>query len=177
MRRVAKEDWQFGITLFFALAVFFGIDWDVIRRRVTVPPTELRQWVTLALAVIALVMGWRGWRRTKTQRRLAPATERIYGHTYRNEMVEIDGKVFDHCRFEDVTLWYRGTGTVDFIEASMKGKTLLSTNLPAIGVFERVRAALSLGGKGFQAFTVDAHGNSTPLGAALIEKPKDGGAS
>jgi len=76
-----------------------------------------------------------------------------------------------------VTLWYRGTGRVQFTEVTVKKgtKTLLKTDMAAIREFEEIRAALSTGGKEFQAHTVDDHGNATPLGPTLIPKPKPEG--
>ena len=49
--------------------------------------------------------------------------ETIRHHTYVNESVEIDGKEFDQCSFENATLVYRGTGIFKFNKVIFKGAT------------------------------------------------------
>src|SRR5690349_10615517 len=45
----------------------------------------------------------------------------ISRHTYTNETVELDGKIFDHCDFTNVTLNYRGIGPTSFIDSQFHG--------------------------------------------------------
>jgi hypothetical protein len=52
----------------------------------------------------------------------------INRRTYYNETVEIDGKIFDHCKFSNVTLVYHGLGGTTFLEAQFDGITLLRTD-------------------------------------------------
>lgn len=54
--------------------------------------------------------------------------ETISRKTFSNEAVEIDGKIFDHVDFINVTLNYRGIGPVSFIESKFHGTFVLQTD-------------------------------------------------
>lgn len=52
--------------------------------------------------------------------------ETIRHHTFSNESVEVDGKEFDQCSFENVTFTYRGTGTFKFNKVTFKGEKIVT---------------------------------------------------
>jgi len=54
--------------------------------------------------------------------------ETIRSRSYRNEAVEIDGKMFDRCTFVNITFVYRGLGPTTFIGATFSGTTILQTD-------------------------------------------------
>ena len=61
--------------------------------------------------------------------------EPIVGKTFTNEKVEIDNKIFDNCRFENVTLLYRGRGPYVFIKGQVKGTIAIETDSKPASVF------------------------------------------
>jgi len=46
----------------------------------------------------------------------------VRGKFYKNEVIEIDGKMFDHCDFENVTFKYNGTALYGFNESVTHGR-------------------------------------------------------
>jgi hypothetical protein len=54
--------------------------------------------------------------------------ETISRHTYFNESVEVDGKIFDRCSFTNVTFTYHGTATFSFNGASFAGNIIAQTD-------------------------------------------------
>lgn len=61
--------------------------------------------------------------------------ETIIRKTYVNEAVEIDGKIFDHCRFVNVTFIYHGLAEVTFIQPSYGGVIQAQTDNMAAKAF------------------------------------------
>jgi hypothetical protein len=60
-------------------------------------------------------------------------TQLVYGKTFSGVTVELDGKRFDHCKFDSVRFVYEGTGPVeivnsDFATGEGKQMTLHSDN-------------------------------------------------
>jgi hypothetical protein len=69
------------------------------------------------------------------QKQQSPATTRVAGHSYLNETVDLDGKIFDHCTFTNATLVYRGTGSgVTFLESKFLGTLIFRADHPAAQV-------------------------------------------
>jgi len=64
--------------------------------------------------------------------------ETISRRTFTNETVEVDGKLFDHCHFVNVTLIYHGLAPVTFIESAFQGNTLFGTDNHAAKSFARL---------------------------------------
>lgn len=90
-------------------------------------PSVWRQRFLLAMVVGGLVMTSIGWYRSEHKSCLKWATTQadeqlVYGKHFFNETVELDGKKFDHCTFEDVTFLYHATAPVDFVESSFTHK-------------------------------------------------------
>ena len=98
----------------------------------------------------------------------ADQEEKVYGHSYRNEVVELDGKRFDHCKFDNVTFSYHATAPVDFVECdftTVSGtKYFLSTDNDAAKAFSKLQYFLShLPGRGGSyEGEVDPNGNIIP---------------
>jgi hypothetical protein len=173
--RLTKEDWYFAIPTVLAVAAFFGLDWRAVREHV--PPSDLRQVLTAVLAIASIVLSWRGWRIAKRKGVLRPATETIYGRTYHNESVEIDDKMFDHCRFENVTLIFRGTGIPAFNKVTVDGNIVLKSDHVAVRVFHEISGMISRfsGTKKFQSLVIDEHGNVTPIGPLVVKDDRPPG--
>ena len=76
---------------------------------------------------------------------MRPASEQIYKRTYRNEVVDIDGKTFSECTFENATLRFNGTGYADFINMHPLGTNQITTTCPQAtffnGLVENLRIA------------------------------------
>lgn len=91
---------------------------------------------------------WRWWafysaKTTEfTERKLSHIQETIDQRTYTNESVEIDGRLFNKCRFNNATLIYRGIGQVTIIESRFSGTTFVRSNDPAIIVFDKLKEGL-----------------------------------
>jgi hypothetical protein len=94
--------------------------------------------------------------------------EVIYGKTFRNETIEIDGKKFDHCRFENVTLIYHALAPADFVEATWSGNVYINTDNDAAKGFimltEQMRQTMAhLPNMKFGVASLDKNGNIVPL--------------
>src|SRR5439155_26021747 len=91
----------------------------------------------------------------------------VYGHLYLNEKVEIDGKIFDHCRFSNVTLVSHGLGPVEFKESHFNGDLGLLTDNMANKAFillvTVLQRQLAQSGKQLRLMGMDEHGNLVPL--------------
>ncbi len=76
-----------------------------------------RQLVGIAICaglVVSLVSVYFSY--TKDCAKLPPPInlENIYGRAYKNEEVQLDGKKFDHCTFENVTFVFEGKALYSF---------------------------------------------------------------
>ncbi len=60
------------------------------------------------------------------------AMEPINNRTYINETVELDGKVFQNCRFVNVTLMYHGLGPTGILGCNLEGTTMIETDNAAL---------------------------------------------
>jgi hypothetical protein len=74
---------------------------------------------------------------------LALPKERIYRQTFTNTTVEVDGKAFDYCNFENVTLLYRGLAPFSLTESTFSGsKVRLATSNKAVQNFAKAQDLL-----------------------------------
>lgn len=95
----------------------------------------------------------------------------IYAHSYLNEAIEIDGKKFDRCSFENVKLIFHGTQPTNFrqcrfIPVSTDSPTVrLMTDNVAIKNYMIVLAYARhfVTGK-VESVGIDEHGNAVPFG-------------
>jgi hypothetical protein len=60
------------------------------------------------------------------------ATVTITGRSYANEIVDIDGKIFDRCTFTNATLLYHGTGSATFIDPKLVGSLMFESDSQAV---------------------------------------------
>jgi hypothetical protein len=91
----------------------------------------------------------------------------VYGKSYRNESVQIDGKKFDHCNFENVTFIYAGVAPTDLVECHFTGTTYLKTSSDALKGYmvlqEQLRKMAAVQTGSFFVAGVDANGNMVPI--------------
>jgi hypothetical protein len=101
-------------------------------------------WPAIPLALLTgIAMTW--WWMYPGQNNIQWNEERrqtIVRKNYANEIVKIDGRVFDHCKFINVTLLYEGEGPVTFIESQFSGSTVLQTPHPAINTYVQIQTWL-----------------------------------
>lgn len=72
----------------------------------------------------------------------SPPRTTISDRAYTNETVEVDGRTFNRCVFNNVTLLHHGTGGWTFIEARFVGNIMLKTDDPATKSFMELGALL-----------------------------------
>jgi len=98
--------------------------------------------------------------------------ETVYGHTYRNETVDIDGKNFDHCKFDNVTLRYHGAAPMKFASSDFTGKLFLVTDNDAAAAYAQLTETFRRSGVTFGSpSTMDSNGNITPIFPANQSAP------
>src|ERR1035437_6290532 len=143
---MGKDDWYFAISTVLALLALFGVDWRSLKAKI---PTSLwgRNGLFLALILGSLAMSVVGWyqstHRNYLRWHMTPAEEQVfYGQSYRNEKVEMDGKKFDHCKFENVTLMYHSIEPAELLECQISGCTYLRTDNDAAMGFVKIEEAL-----------------------------------
>jgi len=101
----------------------------------------------MVLALVAsLVMSGVGWYRSQhpdVDSWHSSTTQTVYAKSFLNETVELDGKVFDHCHFENVKLLYHGLGPVSFNQSDFKGQVWVGSDNLAIRNFATMNAELT----------------------------------
>lgn len=111
------------------------------------PSWSWQVWVVIVLAFLLVVVFEHAFR--AAQRRAAESEakpswietnlEPVNRRTFTNEVVEIDGKRFEKCRFQNTTLMYRGKGGADFIEcAFVDGQTRMATDFKPAAFFSQL---------------------------------------
>ncbi len=69
----------------------------------------------------------------------------VRNHTFRNETVELDGKRFENCAFENATILFHGRAPTEMIDPTFTGSLQITTDDPAIknfmGLSELLRSA------------------------------------
>lgn len=135
-----RDDIYFAIATVLALLAFFGIDWRRLRGIVTAPQSNWKTWALLVSVVGSLLLSAIGWYRQQQYQCVDPADldaskldikslERIEKKHYSNESVEVDGKYFEDCTFENVTFIFHGKRSAAFYHNSIfAGVKLLSDN-------------------------------------------------
>lgn len=142
-----RDDWYFIIATVLAIPALLGTDWKLVRGRLTVPtnPSRRRELLMLLAIVGSLTISSFGWYKAEhphVDTWQSPTQQTIYAKSYINETVEIDGKTFDRCTFENVKLLYHGLGPVSFIQGTFKGQIWLGSDNLAIQNFGIANAAL-----------------------------------
>jgi hypothetical protein len=87
----------------------------------------------------------------------------VYGQHFHNEEVVLDGKKFDHCTFENVTLIYHGTAPAELIDIQTAGSIMMRTDNDAIKTFVNIDTGMRefSGANTFGEGEIDENGNLT----------------
>jgi hypothetical protein len=128
-----KDDFYFAVGTLLAVLAFFGLDWKFVKGRFWMPHLTRRETLFFFLLLASVILSGVGWYKSSHRDllhwRMQPADEElVYGKHFRNESVELDGKRFDHCTFENVTMIYHGLAPMDFVETSFKGNVFIKTD-------------------------------------------------
>lgn len=111
-----------------------------------VAPSKARWMLVLALSICALIFSCIGLYRTlyygDYKRWQSPKQETVYAKSFVNETVELDGKIFDHCHFENVKLIFHGHAPVTFNQSDFKGELYFGSDNIAINQFMITSSAL-----------------------------------
>lgn len=104
-------------------------------------------------------------KKVEVRKTLPLPAEVISGRNYLNETVDIDGRVFDHCTFTNVTFFYHGTGYADFKEVKFFGDILLKTDdRPAMAYMQLATDLKKYPGiKVGHVYGIDTKGGMTPI--------------
>jgi hypothetical protein len=89
--------------------------------------------------------------------------EVVSGKTFIGQMVEIDGKRFEYCTFERVTLMYHGTAAYEFVNASWKDSIFLRTDNVAIENYWTLQRSLAAISSQVKSYQLDKEGNPHPV--------------
>lgn len=99
----------------------------------------------------------------------------VEGKTFRGEAVDVDGKKFDHCTFQNVKLRYHGKSAAAFVQCTFSpepGTLYLESDDPAIQNYQAIENMLkALPNTGeWNTYSSDSNGNATKIG---IESRKE----
>lgn len=125
--------------------------------------------VFLALCGGSAITGWTMAPDKRAYRALwdAHPQERVYRQTFTNTTVEVDGKSFEHCRFVNVRLMFRGLRPFMIVESIFDGSVQLATSNKAIANFMTAQDKLRAYGRatGIRIFSgeEDEKGNFHPI--------------
>lgn len=94
-----------------------------------------------------------------------PKWEVVQGHNFVNTSIEIDGKAFRQCRFENVTFIFHGKAPVEFTSDNQftGNKLRFDTDDPAVMAFMQLRMIVEkIPGASIVTGALDAKGNVMP---------------
>jgi hypothetical protein len=80
--------------------------------------------------------------------------ETINRRSYFSEMVEVDGKTFDHCEFTNVKFLYHGIANITFLDPIFTGNIYLQTDNQAAKGFVILESYFRTQVKGIDTFVV-----------------------
>lgn len=66
----------------------------------------------------------------------------VRNHKFRNETVELDGKRFEDCEFENSTIMFHGHAPTEMIDAAFSGSLQIASDDPAINNFITISEVL-----------------------------------
>lgn len=144
---MGKDDVYFVIGTLLGILALLGMDWKLVWGRLSkqVRRSRKREVLLLTAVIGSLALSSIGWYRAehpKVDVWKFPTQETIYAKSYINETVELDGKVFDHCHFENVKLLYHGLGPVSIVQSDFKGQVWVGSDNIAIQNFGIANAEL-----------------------------------
>src|SRR5581483_1813597 len=97
---MAKDDWYFLIGIIIGIIGLLGIDWNLVRGRVSTS-SHNRQRILLFSIVGSVIMCAVGWYHSSNLTYSSDMTKlkSITGHTYINQVVPLDGFDYKNCTF------------------------------------------------------------------------------
>jgi hypothetical protein len=104
----------------------------------------------------------------------SPRWEVVQGHNFVNTSIEIDGKAFRHCRFENVTFMFHGKAPVEFTSDNLftGDKARFDTDDPAVMAFMQLRMIVEkIPGATIVTGALDKKGNVMPDNFKIIVPP------
>ncbi|MGA3100284.1 MAG: hypothetical protein ABSD61_00345 [Terracidiphilus sp.] len=137
-----REDWEFALgaaSFVLALFAFFGLDWKVVSGEVKMPHLNIRNTVGVILILCGLAfsgLGWYQYRHSSTGFDANSQLEVITDKVFINQAVELDGKDFRNCEFQNVTLMFHGRSHFSLEYNKFAGVFLTSDNPSVIGAWE-----------------------------------------
>jgi hypothetical protein len=127
---MTKDDWYFLIGAIFALLAFFGVDWEFLQGRIPMSD-KTRRVLTFVLILASLAMSGLGWYAHINEQSIAVNQWRHYRKEdvikqfFSNQEVEIDGKNFENCTFNNVTFVFRATAPFTLANNNINGTAVL----------------------------------------------------
>jgi hypothetical protein len=150
------------------LLAIVGFSWGAFNLTVLLIPRDWRIprislpgaicFMATATAMLWWLSASLGWTRQDLTKFPDKKPERISGKTYTGGVVEIDGRIFEHCIFKDVTMMYHGTGSWSLIEPTFQGSVYLKTDNKAIHDFTTMREYVNGFASGLNAYDIDDTG-------------------
>jgi len=164
-----KSDYEFLVGLLLAVFAFFGLDWKRVKGQFP-RPTMTRKDIFFSIVIAgSLILSSVGWYQSHqphiTKFRDQKPKEVVYGRHFENEVVEMDGKLFDHCSFKNVTFYYHGLDLTGFNSPVFSGETSLRSDNQAVNEFAALAEwfrSNSVPGS-VVGGSIDEHGNFIPL--------------
>jgi hypothetical protein len=150
---MGKEDWYFVVGTLLGIAGLLGVPWREVFGKAKAAMHSPKREIFMVLALLgSLVMSSIGWYRAS---HLQPdltkfpekKLERISGRTFVGGVVELDGKLFENCTFNGVTLMYHGAATYSLVQPKWAGSIFIKTDNKAIHDFEFLRVYMRNMGK------------------------------
>ena|SRR5437773_2368247 len=128
-----------------------------------------RWWLVFVIAVLALVASSANIYLSSNHDPLKfsrTTKEKIYGKTFRNEKVLLDGKSFEKVIFENVTYVVNGTAPFDLVNCTFSGSIQISTDSDSVAAGLLLSKALGLIRQDAPVFRTDPNGNSERMESA-----------
>jgi hypothetical protein len=143
---MVKDNWLFifaavqALGSVFSVLVFFGITWSSTKTNLGSAVTNQAHVISMILMIVLLTGSFLasgiGWYRVRHRQSftVTPTDQQeiVYGKSFANERVELDGKRFQKCTFENVTLVYHGTTNFSFESNVFKGSLSMDTDSGAV---------------------------------------------
>ena len=142
---VAKESWLF---LFAAIGALWATVQLVSKAMGWLPQLTRMSWTLPTAVIICLLLSGLGFYRslyTVPGYQKDAKQEDVIDQVFVNREVNIDGKYFSRCRFENTTFVIAGTKPYSFINCHFIGSIVIKTNNPmldALIAFQKATGAM-----------------------------------
>jgi hypothetical protein len=161
-----KNDWYFIVSAVLGTLALLGMDWKLVLGRVSMPHSQLREVLVLVAVVGSLAMSGVGWYRVSHYDPLhfqSLKKEIVYGKSFRNEKVEIDGKSFQKCTFTNVTFVFHGLAPFDCINCQIDGSRWVESDSDSVAGAWMLIKFMDFMKPDAPLLKNDAGGNPTPI--------------